>query len=149
MDFARQLQEARHDAGLTQTQLASRAGTSQSRLSSYEKGVVTPNRSTKMRLLKAARTRPSEVIEEMRDEILAFASENGLSNVRVFGSIARREDTVKSDIDLLVTPGRRSTLFDISSFLNAVREVTGFEVDVISDRAITDDAQILQDATAL
>jgi predicted nucleotidyltransferase len=149
MEFAIQLREARHDAGLTQAELASRAGTSQSRLSSYEKGVVTPNRSTKVRLLKATRARPSEVIEEMRDQILEIATDNGLSNVRVFGSIARHEDTVKSDIDLLVTPCRRSSLFDIASFLDAVRDVTGFNVDVVSDRAVTDDAEILQEAMAL
>jgi uncharacterized protein len=149
MEFAVQLREARHGAGLTQVELASRAGTSQSRLSSYEKGAVTPNRSTRMRLLKATRTRPSEVIEEMRDEILEIAADNGLSNVRVFGSIARHEDTVKSDIDLLVTPCRRSSLFDIASFLDAVRDATGFNVDVVSDRAVTDDAEILREAMAL
>jgi uncharacterized protein len=149
MDFAEQLHDARLAAGLTQVQLAHRAGTSQSRLSSYEQGTVTPNRSTKVRLLRATRIRPSQVIEEVRDEILEIAEENGLSNVRVFGSVARREDTVKSDIDLLVTPGARASLLDISAFLHGVREVTGFNVDVISDRAVAKDSELSREAVAL
>lgn len=149
MDFGDQLRDARLSAGLTQVQLAHRAGTSQSRLSSYEQGRVIPNRSTKVRLLRSTRIRPSQVIEEMRDEILEIAEENGLRNVRVFGSIARREDTVKSDIDLLVTPGPRASLLDISAFLEGVREVTGFDVDVVSDRAVSKDSELSREAMAL
>ncbi|MHB8318495.1 MAG: nucleotidyltransferase family protein [Acidimicrobiales bacterium] len=37
-----------------------------------------------------------------RDEILCVASRRGVSNVRVFGSVARGEATPMSDIDLLV-----------------------------------------------
>jgi hypothetical protein len=85
----------------------------------------------------------------MRDEILEIAEENGLRNVRVFGSIARREDTVKSDIDLLVTPGPRASLLDISAFLEGVREVTGFDVDVVSDRAVSKDSELSREAMAL
>lgn len=149
MDFADQLRSARVAAGLTQDQLATRAGTSQPRLSSYENGTVTPNRSTKVRLLRATRTRPSQVIEEMRDEILEIAKDNGLRNVRVFGSIARREDTVKSDIDLLVTPSPKSSLLDIAAFLEGVREMTGFDVDVVSDRAVAKDSEVSRMAVAL
>ncbi|MGC2167803.1 MAG: helix-turn-helix domain-containing protein [Acidimicrobiales bacterium] len=149
MDFAEQLRQARGTAGLTQIQLATRAGTSQSRLSSYENGSVTPNRSTKVRLLRATHVRPSQIIEETRDEILEIAQENGIHNVRVFGSIARREDTVKSDIDLLVTPGPRASLLDISAFLEGVREVTGFNVDVISDRTLSMESELLREAVTL
>lgn len=149
MDFADRLRSARVAAGLTQDQLATRAGTSQSRLSSYENGTVTPNRSTKVRLLRATRTRPSQVIGEMRDEILEIAKDNGLRNVRVFGSIARREDTVKSDIDLLVTPSPKSSLLDIAAFLEGVREVTGFDVDVVSDRAVAKNSEVSRTAVPL
>ncbi|MFY9782653.1 MAG: nucleotidyltransferase domain-containing protein, partial [Acidimicrobiales bacterium] len=72
-----------------------------------------------------------------------------LHNVRVFGSIARGEDTVKSDIDLLVTPGSKASLLDISAFLEGVREVTGFDVDVISDRAVSKDSELSREAMAL
>jgi transcriptional regulator with XRE-family HTH domain len=51
MDFSAQLRNARLGARLTQAALARRAGTSQSRLSSYENGLIVPNPSTKKRLL--------------------------------------------------------------------------------------------------
>jgi uncharacterized protein len=85
----------------------------------------------------------------MRDEILGIAERNGLHNVRVFGSIARREDTVKSDIDLLVTPSPKASLLDLAAFLAGVREVTGFDVDVISDRAVAVDSELSRMAVAL
>ena len=37
-----------------------------------------------------------------RDEILALAEKHGATNVRVFGSVARGEATLESDVDLLV-----------------------------------------------
>ena len=44
----------------------------------------------------------SPVIEQYREEIKALAQKNGLANVRVFGSMARGDDSPASDIDLLV-----------------------------------------------
>jgi hypothetical protein len=85
----------------------------------------------------------------MKGEILEIAAENGLRNVRVFGSIARNEDSVQSDIDLLVTPGPRTSLIDISLFREGVRDVTGFNVDVVSDRAVHEDSEISREAVSL
>jgi hypothetical protein len=144
-----QIREVRLAAGLTQAMLAKRAGTSQSRLSSYENGVITPNRSTRDRLLRAARRLPSEVVNENRDEIVASAVRNGLSNVRVFGSVSRLDDTVKSDIDLLVTPSEGTSLADLSGFLEDVEMITGFDVDVVSDRTVSPNSQILREALKL
>jgi hypothetical protein len=43
--------------------------------------------------------KPSEILALHRDEILAcFARHPKLSNLRVFGSVARSEDTENSDI---------------------------------------------------
>lgn len=45
---------------------------------------------------------------ERRDEILKIATRHGARTVRVFGSVARGEETPASDLDLLVEfePGR-------------------------------------------
>ncbi len=37
-----------------------------------------------------------------RDEILHVAARHGAGNVRLFGSVARGEDTPESDVDLLI-----------------------------------------------
>ncbi|CAN5182129.1 hypothetical protein BH20ACT8_BH20ACT8_09160 [soil metagenome] len=47
------LREARHKAGLSQRELARRAGTSQSAIARYERGRVTPDIDTLFRLARA------------------------------------------------------------------------------------------------
>jgi predicted nucleotidyltransferase len=92
---------------------------------------------------------PSEIVDENRDAIISVAAENGLSNVRVFGSVARLDDTVESDIDLLVTPNEGTSLTDLSGFLEEVENITGFDVDVLSDRVVPPDSEIRREALAL
>jgi|SRR5215218_2260824 len=57
MNAAAALQSARRQAGLTQTALATRAGTSQATLSAYEHGRKQPSVDTLARLLAAAGSR--------------------------------------------------------------------------------------------
>ena len=59
MDAALTLKAARRRAGLTQTALAARAGTSQATVSAYESGRKTPSVETFSRLLRAAGSRLS------------------------------------------------------------------------------------------
>jgi transcriptional regulator with XRE-family HTH domain len=57
MDTAATLRDARKRAGLTQAQLAQRAGTSQATISAYEHGSKAPSVETLGRLLAATGTR--------------------------------------------------------------------------------------------
>ncbi|BAZ13879.1 DNA polymerase beta domain protein region [Calothrix sp. NIES-4071] len=43
-----------------------------------------------------------EIIKEKREEILSIAPKHGAYNLRVFGSVARGEETEQSDIDFLI-----------------------------------------------
>lgn len=54
VEFARTIREARLAAGLTQAELAERAGTSQAAISAYERGAKTPSAATLERLLAAS-----------------------------------------------------------------------------------------------
>ena len=103
MGCAEELRRRRQEAGLTQAQLAKLAGTSQSRVSSYEAGTVEPSPTTRERLLAAAKPLPGFALHAHRAEIKRLAKKHHLTNVRVFGSVARHEDTRRSDIDLVVT----------------------------------------------
>lgn len=44
----------------------------------------------------------AEIIGDKREQVLAVAAEHGASNVRVFGSVARGEANMESDVDFLV-----------------------------------------------
>lgn len=85
------------------------------------------------RVLRAADYRPSLPLAEHAPTITAIAARHGLTNVRVFGSTLRGEDGFDSDIDLIVTPARGTSLFNVALFASDVQQLTGFPVDVVSD----------------
>lgn len=113
------IRHARLDAGLTQLELGTRAGTSQAAVARYEAGAVSPSVATLERLLRAAGaslvlgTRPAPPsdlssrraakLRRHRMDILDRARSIGAVDVRVFGSVARGDDDDDSDIDLLVS----------------------------------------------
>ena len=67
-----------------------------------------------------------------RDAVLSIAAKMGMSNVRVFGSIARGEDTDKSDVDLLVDAPDGTTLLDMVKLKYALELEMGTKVDVLT-----------------
>ncbi len=60
-----------------------------------------------------------------RGEILAVAARYGVTNIRVFGSVARREAGPDSDLDLLVTFPRGTSLLDQIGFSQTSRISSG------------------------
>lgn len=127
------IRAARRDAGLTQSELARRAGLRQPSLAQMESGARNVSEDMLERVLEAADYRPSLAVAQYFDEILTCASARGLRNVRVFGSVARGEDGFDSDIDLLVTPDRGVDLFDLALFIDDIQKLTGFPVDAVVD----------------
>ena len=147
MDAAELLLETRKGAGLTQAELARRAGTSQAMVARYETGVASPTVRTLRRLLRAAgrelemsaisantsvpAARLAETLREHRSEITAAAERVGARNVRVFGSVARGEDTPESDVDLMVDfPAGERGLLPLLTLAEEVERLVGRRVDV-------------------
>jgi uncharacterized protein len=75
-------------------------------------------------------------LQAMRGKILDAATRRGLGDVRVFGSVARDDAGEASDVDLLVAPGPRTTLFDLSGFALDVEEIVGRHVDVATPNGL-------------
>jgi uncharacterized protein len=74
------------------------------------------------------------VIGPKRAAILRLARRYGATNVRVFGSVARRSATRSSDLDILVDPARSG--FDPIGLALRLRKLLGREVDVVSERSL-------------
>jgi predicted nucleotidyltransferase len=81
-----------------------------------------------------------EILRQERVRILEFLAHRGVDNVRVFGSVARGEDTGRSDIDLLVEfphagsiGGELLTVLGLSEELS---ELLGVRVDVVTPRTL-------------
>lgn len=137
-------------ARMTQEELAARAGVRQPNVAAYESGKRTPSERMLERLLAAAVPRPSVVLAQHRDDVLHAAAANRASNVRVFGSVARGDDTPDSDIDLLVTFEDGADVFDQAGLLSDLEELLGRRVDVVSEGALRDrDDAIRREAVAL
>lgn len=127
------VRRAREDAGLTQAELAQRAGLRQPSVAQIERGTRKASGAMLGRILSAADYRPSLPLEAHAADLRKLAAAHGLSNLRVFGSTARGEDGFDSDIDLLVTPATDVDLFDVAAFVVEAERLTGFPVDVVTD----------------
>lgn len=81
-------------------------------------------------------TRLIETLRQEKEEILAIANRYHAENVRLFGSVARGEDRLDSDVDFLVDFQPGSTLFDQAFLVEALSNKLGRKVDVVSSRAL-------------
>ena len=83
------------------------------------------------------RPRPSEQVAIYREQIKAIALANHVTNVRIFGSTARGEDTSKSDLDLLVSPIKGETgLMELVRIAAEIKKLIKVQVDVVLDTTI-------------
>ena len=76
--------------------------------------------------------RPSEALSRHRGAILRAAAQVKASNVRVFGSVVRGEDTEASDLDLLVEVPKGTTLLDRAGLQRELADTLGVAVDVVT-----------------
>jgi predicted nucleotidyltransferase/DNA-binding XRE family transcriptional regulator len=146
---ARLLRSARRTAGLTQVELAARAGVAQSVISAYEAGRRQPGWSTLVALVEATgmelrvqvlpaprrlRHLSGPVGQRLlrhRRKVLSVAGDHGVRNVHVFGSVARGEDRPDSDVDLLVDLPQGMGLFGLGRMRSELEGVLGARVDIV------------------
>ncbi len=92
-----------------------------------------------------------DLLKSKRDDILAIAARHGAYNVRVFGSVARGEADLQSDIDLLVQFKPGTTLFGHAALVQELEKLLGVKVDVVSERGLRERIRdrVLNEAVAL
>ena len=71
-----------------------------------------------------------------KESIVNIAKKYGISNIRIFGSVARKEETSKSDVDFLIDlePGRSA--FDMGGFLIDIQDMLNCRVDLVTEKGI-------------
>ncbi len=72
------------------------------------------------------------IIGDKREAVLRLAEKNGVYNVRVFGSVARREANLDSDIDFLVD-GLENAPWGGGRLLVDLEALLGRRVDLVSE----------------
>ena len=144
------IRDARRAAGLTQSELARRAGTSQPAIARYERGAASPSVATLDRILRAAGQRLTlgseatgsqhdassarmRALRARRREALALIRAHGARNPRVFGSTARGEDRPDSDIDVVVDFDTDTRgLFPLLDLRDALTTLIGQRIDLVA-----------------
>lgn len=91
------------------------------------------------------------LLRNKKADILAAAARHGAGNVRVFGSVARGEDSEASDIDILVSMEANRSLYDLIALQQEIEQLLGRRTDVLTEKSINRylQQQILQEALAL
>ena len=142
--------QARKRAGLSQVDLAGRAGVTQSVISAYESGRRRPLPLPVLaRLIDAAgfdmtlglRRQPGRLrqlsgpvgrrVRRHREDLVAAAAAHGVANLRVFGSVARGEDRPDSDVDLLADFPPGLSLFGLGRLEADLEGILGTRVNLI------------------
>jgi len=143
------IRQARKRAGLSQVELAARAGITQSVVSAYESGHRQPAIPALAALIDAAgyelvlglRRQPRRLgrlsgpvgrrVRRRRHDLIAAAAAHGVQNLRVFGSVARGEDRPDSDVDLLADLPTDLGLFGLGRVEADLEAILGARVDLI------------------
>ncbi len=77
-----------------------------------------------------------DILKKCRLEILALADRSGLSNIRVFGSVARGEENEKSDIDLLVNVEKTDDPLAFLDFQDNISKMFSRKVDIVFESGL-------------
>ena len=72
-------------------------------------------------------------LRRRRASVLALAAKHGMSDLRVFGSVARGEDGPDSDLDLMVRLPEGAGLFAIARFAEELENLLQVPVDVVPE----------------
>jgi hypothetical protein len=96
-------------------------------------------------------TRLGRRLRRHRRAIIEIAGRRGARDVRVFGSVARGEDTDTSDVDLLVDLDAGVGVVSLAGLRRELAEVLGVEVDVVPAVALKPGIrdEVLAEAIAL
>jgi excisionase family DNA binding protein len=86
---------------------------------------------------ESSRKSPDQMVRVKKLEILKIAEKHGARNVRVFGSLARGEAAIGSDVDFLVEMEEERTLLDLVALSQDLEDLLGCRVHVISEGGVS------------
>jgi predicted nucleotidyltransferase len=78
----------------------------------------------------------AQLIRLKRDDILDIAAKHGARNVRIFGSVARGEARLDSDVDFLVDVGAVTSSWFPGGLIVDLEALLGKRVEVVTERGL-------------
>lgn len=80
--------------------------------------------------------RTLDLLRRKKAQLVALAAAHGARNIRIFGSVARGEESVNSDVDLLVEMEEGRSLYDLVGLQLDIEELLGKKADVLTEGGI-------------
>lgn len=74
-----------------------------------------------------------EDIRAKREQIIHLAEQYGAYNVRVFGSVARGEAKIGSDVDLIISARDGVSVFDLIGLWLDLQDLLDREISLVTD----------------
>jgi len=95
--------------------------------------------------------KPSDVLKQKREFIRSTVSRYPVENPRIFGSVARGEDTEESDLDILVDALPGCSLFDLGGLYEDLTQGLGINVSLCTSTGLRPAMleRVLNDAISL
>jgi len=92
-----------------------------------------------------------DFLQIKRSDVLNVAQRHGVTSVRVFGSVARGEESAESDIDLLVTTGPNVSPWFPAGLILDLENLLGRHIDIVTESGLNPRfrEQVLSEAVAL
>ena len=92
-----------------------------------------------------------DIVHAHRNAILELAALHGARNVRLFGSTARGDSDVHSDIDLLVDMEPNRSLLDLGGLWMDLHDLLGVEIDLVTENCLRPEMRerVLREARSL
>ena len=75
-------------------------------------------------------------IEKIKEKIIPILKRNGVKRAGIFGSYARGEQTKDSDVDILIEPNIKASLFDVAGIEISIEKELRKKVDVLTYNGI-------------
>ena len=77
-----------------------------------------------------------DILQAKREDVLEVAERHGVTSIRVFGSVARGEESADSDIDLLVTTGPAVSSWFPAGLILDLEQLLGRHIDIVTESGL-------------
>ncbi len=92
-----------------------------------------------------------DLLQAKRDDVLEVAQHHGVTSIRVFGSVARGDESADSDIDFLVTTGPSVSSWFPAGLILELEQLLGRHIDIVTESGLNPliRDQVMTEAVAL
>lgn len=81
-------------------------------------------------------TKTQAQIQDIKNKVLPILKQAGVKKSSIFGSYVRGDQTKSSDVDILIEPPKKMSLFGLAGLKLDLEETLGKEVDIITYNSI-------------